>query len=187
ELDIVGIRGREILQVLAVAVRVAAVALDDLLVERGLLGIGKVVVISIAHRFLLCSPAVMSYRSRVRRHEPRVARCTPGAEGVDNRRRLRRGARGTQPREYSGNRARRKPRTRGFPVPVSSLGNHPRKEHVMITQVTASKLIDAPVRRVYDQWTQFEEFPHFMSAVRSVQQLDDTHTRWDVEIGGVRR
>lgn len=57
----------------------------------------------------------------------------------------------------------------------------------MITQVTASKLIDAPVRRVYDQWTQFEEFPHFMSAVRSVQQLDDTHTRWDVEIGGVRR
>ena len=57
----------------------------------------------------------------------------------------------------------------------------------MITQVTASKVIDAPVRRVYDQWTQFEEFPHFMSAVKSVEQLDDTHTRWDVEIGGVRR
>lgn len=57
----------------------------------------------------------------------------------------------------------------------------------MITHLTASRLIDAPVRRVYDQWTQFEEFPRFMSAVKSIHQVDDTRTRWDVSIGGVER
>jgi len=57
----------------------------------------------------------------------------------------------------------------------------------MITQVTATRLIDAPLRRVYDQWTQFEEFPRFMSAVKSIHQIDDTHTRWDVEIAGAER
>lgn len=30
-----------------------------------------------------------------------------------------------------------------------------------------------PVTTAYNQWTQFEEFPKFMSAVKRVEQLDD--------------
>lgn len=47
--------------------------------------------------------------------------------------------------------------------------------------------VDAPVSVVYNQWTQFESFPHFMGAVESVTQLDDTRTRWVTKIGGVER
>ena len=38
--------------------------------------------------------------------------------------------------------------------------------------------VQVPVREVYDQWTQFEEFPRFMDGIQSVQQLDDTHVQW---------
>ncbi|MDQ3980014.1 MAG: SRPBCC family protein [Actinomycetota bacterium] len=44
-----------------------------------------------------------------------------------------------------------------------------------------------PVRTVYDQWTQFEEFPRFMEGVEQVVQLDDTHLHWVAEIAGVKR
>lgn len=47
--------------------------------------------------------------------------------------------------------------------------------------------IDAPVHTVYNQWTQFTDFPAFMSAVEHVDQLTDTTTRWRVKIGGVER
>ncbi|KJL24900.1 Polyketide cyclase / dehydrase and lipid transport [Microbacterium azadirachtae] len=57
----------------------------------------------------------------------------------------------------------------------------------MSTTVNASVDVNVPVHRAYDQWTQFEEFPQFMEAVRHVEQLDDVRTRWDTEIGGVKR
>jgi uncharacterized membrane protein len=47
--------------------------------------------------------------------------------------------------------------------------------------------VSAPVRTVYNQWTQFEEFPRFMAGVQEVRQLDDTHLRWVAEVAGQRR
>jgi uncharacterized membrane protein len=47
--------------------------------------------------------------------------------------------------------------------------------------------VELPVRTVYDQWTQFEEFPMFMDGVESVTQLDDTRLHWVAEFGGARR
>ncbi|GGY70091.1 SRPBCC family protein [Streptomyces omiyaensis] len=47
--------------------------------------------------------------------------------------------------------------------------------------------VDAPVRRVYDQWTQFEEFPRFMHGVAAVEQRDDRHLHWRTGIAGFRR
>jgi uncharacterized membrane protein len=45
--------------------------------------------------------------------------------------------------------------------------------------------VDCPIRTVYNQWTQFEEFPEFMAGVKEVKQLDDTHVHWHAEIWGV--
>ena len=44
--------------------------------------------------------------------------------------------------------------------------------------------IEAPVSTVYNQWTQFEEFPRFMEGVESIRQLDDKRLHWRAEIGG---
>jgi uncharacterized membrane protein len=44
--------------------------------------------------------------------------------------------------------------------------------------------VDAPVDVVYAQWTQFEDFQHFMRNVKEVRQLDDTHLLWTAEIAG---
>lgn len=47
--------------------------------------------------------------------------------------------------------------------------------------------VAVPVRTAYDQWTQFETFPQFMSGVQSVTQLTDTTNHWVTRIGGVER
>ena len=47
--------------------------------------------------------------------------------------------------------------------------------------------VNVPVRRAYDQWTQFEEFPRFMEGVEEVTQLDDRHNHWTTKIAGVKR
>ena len=47
--------------------------------------------------------------------------------------------------------------------------------------------VQVPVAQVYNQWTQFEEFPKFMEGIQSVQQLDDTHVHWIAEIRGKSR
>jgi uncharacterized membrane protein len=46
--------------------------------------------------------------------------------------------------------------------------------------------VNAPVRTVYNQWTQFEEFPEFMEGVEEVRQIDDKRLHWVAEIGGHR-
>jgi uncharacterized membrane protein len=55
-----------------------------------------------------------------------------------------------------------------------------------VASITESIDVNVPVSTAYNQWTQFEEFPKFMEGVESVLQLDDTHLRWVVEIGGKR-
>lgn len=47
--------------------------------------------------------------------------------------------------------------------------------------------VEVPLRTAYDQWTQFESFPHFMDGVEEVRQLDDKHLHWKARIAGVRR
>jgi len=44
--------------------------------------------------------------------------------------------------------------------------------------------VNRPVNTVYNQWTQFEEFPLFMDGVKEVRQLDDTHLFWRAEVWG---
>jgi len=53
--------------------------------------------------------------------------------------------------------------------------------------VNADIDVDAPISSVYNQWTQFESFPQFLSGVDEVVQIDDTHTHWKVSIAGVTR
>ena len=56
-----------------------------------------------------------------------------------------------------------------------------------MSTVTEFVDVNVPVRTAYNQWTQFEEFPRFMEGVSEIRQLDDTHTHWKTEIGGVKR
>ena len=44
--------------------------------------------------------------------------------------------------------------------------------------------VERPLSTVYNQWTQFEEFPRFMEGVKKVTQLDDQRLHWEAEIGG---
>lgn len=44
--------------------------------------------------------------------------------------------------------------------------------------------VEAPLSMVYNQWTQFEEFPKFMQGVEWVKQLDDKRLHWRAEIAG---
>jgi len=53
--------------------------------------------------------------------------------------------------------------------------------------VEASIDVAVPVSTAYNQWTQFESFPEFMSGVESVTQLTDTTNHWVTKIGGVKR
>lgn len=54
---------------------------------------------------------------------------------------------------------------------------------------TAQSTIDVnvPLSTAYNQWTQLESFPHFMSGVESVTQTADSQTHWVMSIGGVKR
>ncbi|MDR6509052.1 SRPBCC family protein [Arthrobacter oryzae] len=47
--------------------------------------------------------------------------------------------------------------------------------------------VNVPLSQAYNQWTQFEDFPHFMSGVDSVRQLDDTTVHFKTSIAGVKR
>lgn len=44
--------------------------------------------------------------------------------------------------------------------------------------------INVPVRTVYNQWTQFEDFPRFMEGIKEVKQMDNKRLHWHAEVGG---
>jgi uncharacterized membrane protein len=46
--------------------------------------------------------------------------------------------------------------------------------------------LELPVATVYNQWTQFEQFPRFMDGVEEVRQLDDSRLHWVAQVGGRR-
>ena len=56
-----------------------------------------------------------------------------------------------------------------------------------MSQVEESITVDVPVTTAYNQWTQFEEFPRFMSGVERIEQRSDKMTHWVTSIGGQRR
>jgi hypothetical protein len=58
---------------------------------------------------------------------------------------------------------------------------------MMSTKVEKRIVVEVPVSTAYNQWTQFEDFPHFMGGVESVTRLSDDRLRWVAHIAGVRR
>ncbi|HET9135445.1 MAG TPA: SRPBCC family protein [Candidatus Kapabacteria bacterium] len=44
--------------------------------------------------------------------------------------------------------------------------------------------VDVPVSTVYNQWTQFEDFPLFMEGTRVVRQIEPNRLHWQVNIAG---
>src|SRR5690606_26194732 len=60
----------------------------------------------------------------------------------------------------------------------------PSKWRDHVERIEKSVQVDCPVNMVYNQWTQFEDFPKFMSGVKEVRQLDDTHVRWHADVWG---
>ncbi len=57
----------------------------------------------------------------------------------------------------------------------------------MTTQIEHAIDVHVPVRTAYNQWTQFEDLPLFMSDVEQVEQLDPTTLRWKAKVRGVSR
>ncbi|MFD4668486.1 SRPBCC family protein [Lentzea sp. NPDC058450] len=56
-----------------------------------------------------------------------------------------------------------------------------------MSTITESVDVDVDVRTAYNQWTQFESFPHFMEGVDEIRQIDSSRTHWRLDIGGVKR
>ncbi|MFG2772176.1 SRPBCC family protein [Streptomyces sp. NPDC048350] len=52
-----------------------------------------------------------------------------------------------------------------------------------ITSIVETMDVGAPLRRVYDHWTQYEDFSGFTKGVRDVSQGDETTSDWKVKVG----
>ena len=52
-----------------------------------------------------------------------------------------------------------------------------------MVRIEKSIEIGVPVHAAYGQWTQFEEFPQFMSGVKEVRQIDRSHVHWVAQVG----
>ncbi|WP_432570611.1 SRPBCC family protein [Kineococcus sp. SYSU DK005] len=56
-----------------------------------------------------------------------------------------------------------------------------------MSSVTESIDVEVPVHTAYNQWTQFETFPHFMNGVEEITQITETRNHWKTKIAGVER
>jgi uncharacterized membrane protein len=56
-----------------------------------------------------------------------------------------------------------------------------------MSTVTESVDVHVPVHTAYNQWTQFESFPHFMNGVEAISQIDERHLHWVTKVAGVKR
>ncbi len=56
-----------------------------------------------------------------------------------------------------------------------------------MAEMEMSIVVEAPLREVYNQWTQVEDFPRFMDGVLEVRQLDDKRLYWKAKIAGGER
>ncbi|MFI7691680.1 SRPBCC family protein [Nonomuraea sp. NPDC049655] len=54
--------------------------------------------------------------------------------------------------------------------------------HAKITNIVESIDIGAPRRLVYDQWTQFQDFPTFMKKVETINQESDEELSWKAQV-----
>src|SRR5512138_906373 len=53
-----------------------------------------------------------------------------------------------------------------------------------MAEIEKSIVVNAPLREVYNQWTQFEDFPRFMEGVEEVHQIDDRRLHWRARVAG---
>lgn len=56
-----------------------------------------------------------------------------------------------------------------------------------MAQVVQTIDVDVPVTTSYNQWTQFETFPEFLSMVENITQGDDKNLLWKVRVAGASR
>ena len=56
-----------------------------------------------------------------------------------------------------------------------------------MSTIEQSVEVEAPLSAVYNQWTQFEDFPKFMEGIAEVRQIDDTHLHWTADFAGQQR
>jgi uncharacterized membrane protein len=53
-----------------------------------------------------------------------------------------------------------------------------------VQTIEQSVEVNVPIATVYNQWTQFEEFPRFMEGVDEIRQVDDRRLHWRASFGG---
>ncbi|MEZ4240943.1 MAG: SRPBCC family protein, partial [Myxococcota bacterium] len=54
------------------------------------------------------------------------------------------------------------------------------------SQSSHSIIVDVPIRKAYNQWTQFETFPQFMGGVERVRQMGPDRVHFLVNVAGRR-
>jgi uncharacterized membrane protein len=71
-------------------------------------------------------------------------------------------------------------------VPAGARRATKQQQEELMHTIEQSIEVDAPAQAVYNQWTQFEEFPRFMEGIEAVRQLDDKRLHFTGNVGGRR-
>ena len=48
-----------------------------------------------------------------------------------------------------------------------------------------SVVVDAPVHKVFEMWSNFEDFPQFMSHIKEVRMMESDKSHWKANIAGI--